>query len=643
MRTPGKTAVILCTCSGIISEKLDWAQVQLALASHWTQPLFRIDELACGADNLTALGQWLQAEQPDRVVVAACSPREHEKTFRGLMQDAGLNPWFMQLVNVREQAAWVTDTPAHTAQKVVRLLSAALERVWLQEPLEERRMPVRTEVAIIGAGPAGMQAALTLARAGRKVTLIEREPFIGGLPVRFEELFPNLECGPCLLEPVMADLLHGTESEHMKLLTLASVTEVKGSFGNWILTVKQRPRFVTDACIGCMMCALPCPAKRPNGWNVAGELSAVDVAFMGSLPNLPFVDERTCLKLQGEPCDACLSECPVPGAFDFDDAGRELIIEAGAIILATGAVELEGLPVPFSGLENVVPAYAFERLLSMNGPTGGELLKHDGSKPQSLAIVQCAGSLDGEVAYCSGTCCKAALKYAHIAAVKEEGLTVTRLVRDMVVPGVEAAQLLRQDHAQVVRYGGMKDLGVEVNPNGRWITLPGETRVPADLIVLCRPIVPSQGTTAASLLFELDTNGAGFIAPLHTLSGSCTSPLKGVYLAGACRGPGDIREAFATGTAAAGFALSDLVEGRDLVVDPQVAVVDPEACSGCRTCVPVCPYQAISWKPEEKVAEVADFLCRGCGTCVAACPSGAITGQGFSRDMLRAELGGALS
>ncbi len=645
MSTPIKTAVILCTCSGIISERIDWAEVQTLLAGHPSKPVFLVDELACGVDNLEHLAAWLVQEQPSRVVVAACSPREHETTFRKLLSDAGINPWFMQFVNVREQVAWVTEDPRAATAKAARLLHAALNRVQRHEPLSERSVPVRTEVAVIGSGPAGMQATLTLARAGRQVTLIEKEPVIGGLPVRFEELFPNLECGPCLLEPVMGDLLHGHESANVNLLTLSEVTEVKGSFGNWTITVKQKPRFINpDLCIGCMICAEVCPERRPNRWNGSGEIAAVAVPFAGTLPNLPHIDAETCLRLKGEECSACLAECPVEGSLDFDDQEREYTIEAGAIIIASGAEEKQDLPASFANQEDVHTAYSFERLLAMNGPSGGELLKADGTAPKSLAIVQCAGSLDSsEVSYCSGTCCRAAAKYAHLASGKVAGISVSRLVREQSFPGVDAGRQFHHDHSTVVRYGAFSELTVTGTESGRNIMIDGGTTVRADMIVLCRPIVPSAGTAECLSLLDLDRDEAGFIAPLHSLSGSCATTLKGVYLAGSCRGPGDIRDAFATGTAAAGLALSDLVDGRDLVIDPQVAVVDATICAGCKTCIQLCPYKAISWNDVEKVAEVSDMLCRGCGTCVASCPSGAITGRGFSREMLRAELEGVLS
>jgi heterodisulfide reductase subunit A len=645
MSTPARTAVILCTCSGIISERIDWDKIQLLLTGHSSKPIFKIDELACGSDNLEQLAQWLKDEQPERVVVAACSPREHEATFRRLLSDAGINPWYLQLVNVREQVSWVTEDPRAATAKAARLLGAALNRVQRHEPLSERSIPVRTEVAVIGSGPAGMQAALTLARADRKVTLIEKEPVIGGLPVRFEELFPNLECGPCLLEPVMGELLHGHESANVNLLTLSEVTGIKGSFGNWTLTVRQKPRYINpDLCIGCMICSAVCPQRRPNHWNVSGDMAAVDVPFAGSLPNLPHVSADVCLRLKGEECDVCLAECPVEGSLAFDDQEREYTIEAGAIIVASGAVEKQELPKAFAGMDDVHTAYSLERLLAMNGPSGGELLMADGSMPKSLAIVHCAGSLDyTEAAYCSGTCCRAALKYAHLASAKVEGITVTRLVLEQSLPGGDAGRQLQHDQSRVERYASFSGLEVSNNDTGRIISIPGGAAVPADMIVLCRPIVPGVGTVDVAELLELDTDAEGFIAQLHSLSGSCATNLKGVYLAGSCRGPGDIREAFATGTAAAGLALSDLVLGRDLVIDPQVAVVDAAICAGCKTCIQLCPYKAISWNGTDKVADIADLLCRGCGTCVAACPAGAISGRGFTRDMLRAELEGVLS
>ncbi|KAB0665319.1 CoB--CoM heterodisulfide reductase iron-sulfur subunit A family protein [Oryzomonas japonica] len=645
MNKQPKTAVILCTCSGIITEKIDWDTVRAQLAEHPDTPVVTTDELACGAENLEKLATWLKEEKPERVVVAACSPREHERTFRTLLASAGINPYYLQMINVREQVAWVTADPAQATRKAARLIGAALKRVQHHRPLVERHVPVRTDVAVIGAGPAGIQAALTLARAGRMVTLIEREPFFGGMPVRFEELFPNLECGPCLLEPGMGELLHGPESERIKLLTLAEVTEVKGSFGNWQLSLRQQPRYVDpELCIGCMVCAAVCPERRENPWNCGGELAAVDGPFVGALPNLPHVDAGRCLKLNGQECGACLAECPLEGALDFDDTIRDSVVEVGAIIVATGAEELPVVPPTFASKDNVFSAYAFERLLAMTGPSGGELVKGDGSAPASLAIVQCAGSFDDAVTYCSGTCCQAALKYAHIAGAKQEGLTVTRLIREQVVPGINAARLFSHDHSHVVRYDGLGDLTLAETPNGRVIVCGSNgAEVPADMIVLCGPTVPGSGTTQTARLLELGLDDAGFIAPIHALSGSFLSPLKGVYLAGTCRGPGDIREAFASGTAAAGVALSELVEGRDLTVDPQVAVVDAEQCAGCKSCIRVCPYKAISWDEGTKAADISDILCRGCGTCVAVCPAGAITAQGFSRAMLRAEIEGVVS
>lgn len=648
MKRDHGTAVILCGCSGIIAERIDWQNVQAQLSAHPAAPALCVDELACGADNLERLGEWLRSERPERLVVAACSPREHEATFRKLMVDAGLNPYQMQLVNVREQAAWVTADPAEATAKATRLIAAALNRVQQQPPLAARRMAVRTDVAVIGAGPAGMQAAQTLANAGRRVTLIDREPFIGGLPVRFEDLFPDLDCAPCLLEPIMGDLLHGAASAQVDLFTEAEVVAVKGGFGDFRLTLRQAARFVdAGLCIGCQECIAACPARRPHPWDGRGELPAIALPFAGALPNVPHVAGDACRRLQGDDCDACIGQCPVPGALDFAAAPREFEVAAGAVVVATGAEEKQARPPAFAGLADVHTAYEFERLLAMNGPTGGALQKADGTPPQSLAIVHCAGSLDAdEIPYCSETCCRDAVKFAQLAAHKSAATqtTVTRLVREQVVPGVAAGRQWRADPASTVRYDGIGHLRVDGEGTARRLvnTATGDA-VAADMIVLMRPLLPGAGTAAARRVLELATDDAGFLAPAHPLSAACAAPQQGIYFAGSCRGPGDIRAAMTSGTAAAGLALSALVEGRDLVVDPQVATVDAARCAGCGTCPPLCPYKAISWQADTRTAWIEDALCRGCGTCVAACPSGAIRGNGFTRDMLRAELEGILS
>lgn len=646
MEKSGKTVVILCTCSGIITEKIEWQQVMESLSSHPSNPVFIVDELACGADNLEHLSERLKVERPDHLVVAACSPREHETTFRKLLESAGINPWLLQMVNVREQVAWVTGSQEQATAKAARLIRGGLDRVQHHIPLTERRIDVSTDVAVIGAGPAGMQAAMTLAKAGRKVYLIEREPFIGGLPVRFEELFPNLECGPCLLEPLMAELLHGPDSNMVQLLTMAELTGVTGFQGNWTVSVQKRRRYINEKlCIGCMICAEVCPAKRFNRWNMAGEIGAVDVPFAGSLPNIPHINAASCLRLKGGDCDRCMAECPVEGAIEFSQAEQQLDINVGAIIVATGARELHSVPALFEGLADLHTAYSFERLLAMNGPTAGRLVKSDGGNPGSLAILHCAGSLDkDEIPYCSGTCCRAGIKYAHISATKLPGINITRLIKEQSVPGVDAALPFHKEHSQTVRYGGFEELELQVTDEGRMILhKPTGQRIPADMILLLRPVVPGEGTGDIAGLLGLETDQAGFLAPLHTISNRCSTTTNGICLAGSCSGPADLPTTFASGLAAAGLALSELVPGRKLVINPQVAVVDATVCAGCRTCLQLCPYRAITWDQQNRVVLISDILCRGCGTCVAACPAGAISGQGFTHRMLDAEIRGVLS
>src|ERR1039457_2996528 len=263
-----KIGIYFCNCGSTISDKINAEAVIEAAHSFPEQHYVTIVKFICSEDGKEDFEQSLKSEKPDRVVVAACSPRDHEKTFRRCMTNAGLNSYLLQMVNIREQIAWVTEDPVEATEKAIRAIRGALFRVRLQQPLEKKQLEICPDALVIGAGPAGMKAALTMAEAGRAVVLVERTPFIGGLPVRFEELFPALECAPCMLEPLMGDILHGDHAGQVELVTMAELVEVTGFYGNFIVKIRQNPRHVSlHDCIGCGECVEACPATMLNEYN----------------------------------------------------------------------------------------------------------------------------------------------------------------------------------------------------------------------------------------------------------------------------------------------------------------------------------------------------------------------------------------
>lgn len=648
-----KIGIYFCNCGSNIADKISSAAVSKAAGSFPDQPYIVIVDFICSEDGKAQLEESLRMEQPDRVVVAACSPRDHESTFRRCMTNAGLNPYLMQMVNIREQIAWVTEDPTVATEKAIQAIRGAVCRVRLQQPLEKKELEVCPDALVIGAGPAGMKAAMSLAEAGRSVVLVERTPVIGGLPVRFEELFPALECAPCMLEPLMGDLLHSDHAEKIELLTMSEVIEVTGFYGNFIVKIRQAPRHVSlHECIGCGECSAVCPATMKNVFNSnASDRKAIDFAYAGALPNAPYLVEEVCVRSQGEECRACKDACPMgEDVVDLDQAAEVVERRVGSIILATGsklydASQVIGLGM--SKLPDVYDAMQFERMLSSTGPTGGEILTSNSNAPLSVAIVHCVGSLDAEhKPYCSGICCQYAFKFNHLISARLPDTIITHYHRELVTPGKEAFTLFNHavgnKNSTLKRYDNIRDLSVTQGEDNRLrVSAKGEA-IAADMVVLCPAVIPADGAEQLSTLLDVSRDSFGFFRELHGRMDAAQSTLKGVYLAGACQEPMDVRSAILQGMATAGYALSTLQPGRTIEIEPINAEVDEARCAGCRLCISVCPYRAITFDGEHSVSKINAVLCHGCGTCVVACPARAITGHHFTNDQIMAEIEGVL-
>jgi len=647
------TGVYMCTCGTNISQRVSVDGVREAVERMPGTHCFRSGEFLCAESGAAWMADDIAKSGADRVVVAACSVRDHEETFRRVTAAAGRNPYLMQMVNIREHVAWVTEDQAQATAKAAAYVRAAMARVALHQELAREEIDASADAVVIGAGPAGLKAALGLAEAGRTVTLVERSPVIGGLPVLYEEIAPNLECGPCLLEPMLADVLHGPFSERLELLTMSEVTGVVGSYGNFTVTIRQAPRYVSPTlCMGCGECVAPCPVSVPGTFpGGLGGRKAIDFAFQGGLPNVPSIDPAACVRLsEGQACEACVTACPVEGAIVFDDVAQTHERRVGAILVATGASLYDCSHMPGLGhgrVPGVLTSLEFERMASSNGPTGATIVDGFGRAPARVGIVHCVGSLDpNHREYCSGVCCQNAFKYNQIVAHKLPGTEVVHLYKGICVPGKEEFRLYEQarksETTTMVPFADISEVRVESRADGRptlsLATTGGARSWDCDLVILCPAVVPSEGTKRVAALLELATDRHGFIEELHGRVDSARSKVRGVYAAGMCQAPMDIQKSVNQAMAATGYILSGLVSGRTITVEPVTAEVDAARCSACRTCLSVCPYSAITFDATADAASVNRVLCEGCGTCVAACPSAAIEGHHFTNAQIAAEI-----
>jgi heterodisulfide reductase subunit A2 len=658
-REAARIGVYVCHCGTNIAGTVDVKSLAEYASLLPGVMVSREYKYMCSDPGQALIQQDIGNHRLNRIVVASCSPLLHEPTFRRVLNRAGINAFFLQMVNIREHVSWVHLDKIAATQKAKDLVRAAVRRVSLHKPLQKRQVPINPSVLVVGGGIAGIHAALTLADAGKQVYLVEREPTIGGHMAMFDKTFPTLDCAACILTPKMTAV---GSHPRIKLWSYSEVVQVEGYVGNYKVKIKHKPRYVIDdLCIGCQECIAACvykEGKTPDQFNLGlSKRKPVYLPFPQAVPQKVVIDPEACIEFKSGKCKkTCIEACGDRHAIDFKQTETFDEVDVGTIILATGFKTFDPQRNPYYGygrFPNVYTSLEIERLINASGPTAGEMVMRDGKKPQSVGIIHCVGSRDANTnRWCSKVCCMYSLKLAHLVR-ERSGAEVFNFYIDMRTPGKgyeEFYDRLLDEGVHFVRgrVAEVSDFAAHPSEEGKLVIRAEDTlagfvrRIPVDMVILSVGLEPQVDAQDVRRMFNISCASEGWFLERHPKLAPVSTFTGGVYIAGACQGPKDIPDSVAQAGAAAAEALS-LIDSQVVELEPYTAFVLEDDCSGCKSCVPICPYQAISFLEDKKKASINEVLCKGCGTCVASCPSGSIVQNFFEDEEIFEEIEGVLA
>ena len=655
-----RIGVFICWCGSNIAATVDVEKVAEVIKSEPGVVYSANYQYMCSENGQQLIKQAIKEHNLTGIVVGACSPRMHEATFRKAAEAAGLNPYMVEIANIREHCSWIHKDMDEATEKAVILVRTAIAKVKLNAPLMAGESPVVKRALVIGGGIAGIQAALDIADAGFEVDIVEKNATIGGRMAQIDKTFPTLDCSACILTPKMVDC---AQHEKIDILSYSEVEDVKGFVGNFNVKIRRKARYVDEnKCTGCKLCMEKCPSKKGlNTFNMGlNTRTAIHIPFAQAIPNVAVIDAEQCIKMKTGKCGICQKFCDV-GAIDFEQKDTFIEREYGAIVVATGfkPIELTAFnEYGYSDNKDVITSLELERLMNAAGPTNGVLLRpSDGEHPKVITFIQCVGSRDTSGCgkpYCSKICCMYTAKHAMLIREKYPDTEVHVFYIDVRTPGKNYDEFFRR---AVEQYGvdyikGM--VGKVYNENGKLMVQGSnlidneQITIESDLVVLAAAIEPEPSVRkiATLLTASIDTNN--FLTESHAKLRPVESPTAGVYLAGVCQGPKDIPETVSQASACAAKVIGLLVKDK-LKTNPCVASPDENMCNGCSQCANVCAYGAITYVDKEfrlgggkteirRVASVNPAVCQGCGACTVTCPSGAMDLKGCSSKQIMSEV-----
>ena len=644
-----RVGVFVCFCGANIADFIDVPAVVQETKKIRDVKVALEYKYMCSDPGQAMIREAIVQNRLTSVVVAACSPRMHEKTFRKALSDAGMNPYLLEVANIREHSSWVHQKDKKAAtEKACDLVRMAVAKSIANEQLHEISVPVTKRALVIGGGIAGIQAALDIADARIPVTLVEKSPSIGGRMAQLDETFPTLDCSQCILTPKMVDV---ASHPFIELIPYSEVIELDGYVGNYKAKIKKKSSYVDfSTCTGCGTCIQKCPVKVPNEFNMnIDKRKAIYTPFPQAVPNKPVIDAEHCTMLLKGKCGICAKFCE-KGSINFKMVDEVIEREIGAVVIATGYDLWDPKPYEEYGVgryKDIITSLEFERMVSSSGPTNGVPVRpSDGKVPKNVVFIKCIGSRDEAkgIEYCSKICCMYTAKHAILLHHKVHDSHAYIFYMDIRAGGKGYEEFVKRAQVETAatylrgRVSKIYKKGDKLMVRGEDAQIGQVVEVEADLVVLATAVIAPKDNPALARLLGVSYDKYGYISEAHPKLRPVETAKAGIFLAGCTQAPKDIPDTVAQASACAA-KVCGLFAGDTLKKDPMISTINNEFCSGCLNCVKVCPYQAIvteeiplgyGSKELRTVAKINEGVCQGCGSCVAICRSMAISLAGFT-------------